>query len=290
MRLYDAKRKGGHSQLKSFSFFIFILFHLMLVHAETSEDKEQDDEKPYVYVFCGIPGDEEHDELYNQRLDRLKRIFNQRYRLRDEHLKILYGHDGMKYNGPCTKNTVDQAFQDIKALARQDKKVLLFFLGHSNPTPKGSHFNIADSDITAMEMGEIFKDLQQPIAFIFTTSSSGSFIRYLSKKGRVIITASNLKDKDNETLFPDAMLDALEHPELDINQDNHLSLDEFFIGCTSMVDISYLKINKLRHAHALLDGNGDGLGTERPARKDKKGASLFKFKIYKMKKNKKQFL
>ena len=99
-----------------------------------------------------------------------------------------------------------------------------------------------------------------------TTSASGWFLKSLSAKGRIVITASLPEDEFNETEFPEALANAAKLPldQLDENKDGKVSILELYRRVLTEVTALFEADSRIATEHALLDDNGDGTGTEEP--------------------------
>jgi hypothetical protein len=103
----------------------------------------------------------------------------------------------------------------------------------------------------------------------------------LSGTNRVIITATRSGNEQNYTRFGQYFAEALKNPQADIDQDGQVSLLEAFLTASRQAGEFYKVRGRLVTEHALLDDNGDGLGTPadwfrglRATKKAKDGAAL----------------
>jgi hypothetical protein len=117
------------------------------------------------------------------------------------------------------------------------------------------------------------------LVIIFTTSSSGRFMRWIAGPGRLVITATLDDEEDNETEYPHVLADVLNDPASDADHDGKLSLLEIFNACNAGVKAVYDQGGFIQRESAMLDGNGDRRGTQRPAREDAEPASRVYFTI-----------
>jgi hypothetical protein len=89
----------------------------------------------------------------------------------------------------------------------------------------------------------------------------------------VILTATAPGGMENETEFPAALAEALGKPSTDANQDGKLDAKEIFQATREHVLERYNAEKLIVREAALLDGDGDGRGTQRPAEIDATGAA-----------------
>jgi len=105
------------------------------------------------------------------------------------------------------------------------------------------------------------KPCKRPLALIQCASASGPFIPALSAPGRVILTATRSGYEVNATRFGGYLAQAIADPAADLDRDGQTTLLEAFLLASRQVDQSYKEQGLLQSEHALLDDNGDGLGT-----------------------------
>jgi hypothetical protein len=116
---------------------------------------------------------------------------------------------------------------------------------------------------------------------INTASSSAPFLNKLSAEGRVVITATKSGYEQNVTRFGHYLAEAIAQPDADLDKDGQTSLLESFLAASKRTNEFYFAAGRLVTEHALLDDNGDGLGTRadwfrgvRPVQKAEGGATL----------------
>ncbi len=137
----------------------------------------------------------------------------------------------------------------------------LVLIGHGTFDGKFARFNMRGPDITAQELDEWLNPFQRPVAVINCASASGAFFKQLSRPGRITITATKSGIEHNYARFGDFFTARLGTLEADLDKDGQVSLLEAFIVASKQVEEFYQGANRLATEHALLDDNGDGLGT-----------------------------
>jgi len=172
-----------------------------------------------------------------------------------------------------------------KILADESKQTTtalwLVLIGHGTFDGRTAKFNLRGPDISADDLAEWFKPLLRPIVVINTASSSAPFLSKLSAQGRVMITATKSGYEQNYTRFGQYLAGAIAESQADLDKDGQTSLLEAFLTASGRVEEFYSAAGRLVTEHALLDDNGDGLGTRadwfrgiRPVRKAEDSASL----------------
>jgi len=183
-----------------------------------------------------------------------------------------------------TENLSDHArLQEIlRNEAKQNTNALwLVLMGHGTFDGRTAKFNLRGPDVSADELAEWLKPFQRPIAVINTASSSAPFLSRLSAEQRVIITSTKSGFEQNFARFGQYLADSIDNPKADLDKDGQISLLEAFLTASSRVDEFYSSAGRLITEHALLDDNGDRLGTRadwfrgiRPIKKARDNASL----------------
>lgn len=137
----------------------------------------------------------------------------------------------------------------------------LVLIGHGTFDGKVAKFNLRGTDVTATELAEWLQRLNRPVAVINCASASGPFINALAGDNRVIVTSTKSGFEQNFARFGDFISRAIVDTAFDLDKDEQTSLLEAFIAASSRVDEFYKQEGRLATEHALLDDNGDGLGT-----------------------------
>ena len=164
----------------------------------------------------------------------------------------------------------------------QDKPPLwLVLIGHGTWDGREARFNLRGPDVSDSELAEWLRPITAPMAIINGASASGSFLPKLSAANRVIVTATRSGDEQNFARFGLYMAEAIADPAADIDKDGQTSLLEAFLKASAQAQEFYSSRSRLATEHALIDDNGDKLGTPadwfrgiRATRKAKDGAEL----------------
>jgi hypothetical protein len=137
----------------------------------------------------------------------------------------------------------------------------LVLIGHGTFDGKEAKFNLRGPDMSATELAEWLKPFRRPIAVINSASSSSPFINKLSAPERVIVTATRSGYEQNYARFGQFIAEAIADPTADLDKDERTSLLEAFVMASRRVQEFYEAEGRLATEHALLEDNGDGLGT-----------------------------
>jgi hypothetical protein len=148
-----------------------------------------------------------------------------------------------------------------KEAAQPAGELWLVFIGHGTFDGRSAKFNLRGPDISANDLAAALKPCVRPMAVIQCASASGPFINALSAPGRVIITAARSGYEVNATRFGGYIARAIADPAADLDKDGQTSLLEALLLASRQADQFYKEAGRLATEHALLDDNGDGLGT-----------------------------
>jgi hypothetical protein len=147
------------------------------------------------------------------------------------------------------------------ALKQSTEELWIVLIGHGTFDGRAAKFNLRGPDISADELAAALKPCQRPLAVIDCASGSGPFINALSAPGRVIITATRSGYELNATHFGNYIARDVADPAADLDKDGQTSLLEAFLMASRQTEDFYKDAGRLATEHALLDDNGDSLGT-----------------------------
>jgi hypothetical protein len=137
----------------------------------------------------------------------------------------------------------------------------LILIGHGTFDGKIARFNLRGPDVSAGELAQWLKPVDRPLAVVNCASSSGPFINELSGPNRVVITATRSGHETSFARFGDYLSSAVADPRADLDKDEQVSLLEAYLLAAAGVREFYAGEGRLASEHALIDDNGDRLGT-----------------------------
>lgn len=184
-----------------------------------------------------------------------------------------------------------QRLKDMLASESQkgNAPLWLVLIGHGTFDGRTARFNLRGPDLTTDDLAEWLAPMQRTIALIDGSSSSAPFLKALSAPDRVIVTATKSGFEHNYARFGRYLAEAIAQPEADLDKDGQTSLLEAFLTASHQTQAFYLAEGRLATEHALLDDNGDGLGTPadwfrgiRPTQKAADDASLDGYRAHQL--------
>ncbi|MDH3547661.1 MAG: C13 family peptidase [Gammaproteobacteria bacterium] len=164
------------------------------------------------------------------------------------------------------KATLLRAIDEIGASAGAGDTVFIVLIGHGNPRGDGALFNLAGPDISAAELAAKLAGFTEPtLVVVNTASASGPFVSALSGDNRIIITATSSGREYHAAIFGEYFVAALADAGADRDKDQRISMLEAFDYARREVRREFDSEKRLLTEHALLDDNGDGVGSLEPA-------------------------
>lgn len=255
--------------------------HFLAALLLTASGAAADDSR--VWIFTGLPGDEEHHAAFEKTLGSLKTAFTTRLGIAPGQLAIYYGPKAAGYAGESSRENVMAAIKEIATISHESPQTAhwIIFIGHAHGIRGGAQLNLPGPDLNSIDLAAALETCNPatPLNLVFTHTASAPFLRPLGAPGRVIITATAPADIENETEFPSAFAEALNAPASDANKDDKLDATEIFMATRELVLGRYKKEQLIVREAALLDGDGDGKGTQRPAEIDGTAAAKHFFTL-----------
>ncbi len=157
----------------------------------------------------------------------------------------------------------DGAEQLEKAIAETESKELwIILIGHGSYDGRFAKFNARGPDFTGEQLASWLENFEGELTVINTASASGGFIADLARPERIVITATKNEAEVSYTRFGKFFAEAIAgKPGADLDNDDQVSLLEGFLYAADRVAKFYEEENRIATEHALIDDNGDGLGS-----------------------------
>jgi len=137
----------------------------------------------------------------------------------------------------------------------------IVLIGHGTYDGREAKFNLRGPDVTDLEFSEWLAPLKRQVVVLNCTSASGPFLNRLSGDNRIVVTATKSGHEINFARFGQYLAEAIADQRADLDKDGQVSLLEAFLTASRGVDEYYRTHSQLATEHALLDDNGDRLGT-----------------------------
>ncbi len=162
-------------------------------------------------------------------------------------------------SAPADRERLQQAIAALPPEGTAPAWIVL--LGHGTFSQNVAKFNLRGPDVSAAELAAWLEPIKRPLVLINASSSSGPFINALSGENRVIVTATRSGIEQNYARFGEYLSQTIGEPRWDIDHDGEVSVLEAFLAASAEVRDFYQSAGRIATEHALIDDNGDGLGT-----------------------------
>jgi hypothetical protein len=213
-------------------------------------------DQPTVVLAVGAAGEPAFEREFQEQADNWKKICAQ------AGAKCVIVGRGTDVQPGDAGNDHDQLKQ---LLATEPKagvgELWLVLIGHGTFDGKEAKFNLRGPDLSAAELAEWLKPFQRSLAIIDTSAASAPFLAKLSGPKRVVVTATRSGFEENFARFGKFFAEAMADPKSDLDKDGQVSLLEGYLSAARRTAEFYKTEGRLATEHALLDDNGDGLGT-----------------------------
>lgn len=214
---------------------------------------------PTVIVAVGAEGSAEYSKPFSDWADRWAQAAT-----KGSAKLVQIGRDAEgNAAGATDRDRLKQTIgEEAKASVSPADPLWLVLIGHGTFDGKEAKLNLRGPDVSDAELADWLKLVSRPLAIVDCTSASAPFLKKLSgPPNRVVITATRTGSENNYARFGDYLSAAIADPSADIDRDGQTSLLEAFIAASRRTDEFYKGANRLATEHALLDDNGDALGT-----------------------------
>jgi hypothetical protein len=228
---------------------------LLLAAVVCAQKKASADPNKFALILVGAGGEPEYAQQFDKWTTELKSALSDDFAFDAQKVLVV-----QNAKAADVRNT----FAQLKSQMDANNVLFVFLIGHGSFDGKESKFNLVGPDIAAAEYNTLLSALPtKRVVVLNMASASGEFVKSLSAKGRIVITATKSGQETNATRFPGFFIAALKAPDADTDQDGHTSVLEAFVYANRLTADFYARAGRLATEHALLDDNGDGVGREK---------------------------
>jgi len=228
---------------------------LVLVATAASAQQQRADPNKFALIINGAGGEPAYAKQFEEWTTQLKSALSNHYNFGAQQTIVL---------PRATAEDVKRAFTQLKSQLESNNALFVFLIGHGSFDGKEAKFNLVGPDLSASEYNALLMTLPTRRIVVFNmASASGEFVKSLSAKGRIVITATRSGQETNATRFTGFFIAALSATDADTDQDGHVSVLEAFVYANRLTADFYTRAGRLATEHALLEDNGDGVGHEK---------------------------
>nr|WP_246109388.1 hypothetical protein [Roseimaritima multifibrata] len=205
-------------------------------------------------LMMGAPGSPEYDSLFSEWGDRWSEVA--------EKANVSVTIVGRATaEGATDLERIETLLATYAESTEPAMPVWIVFIGHGTSSNGVTKFNLVGPDLEPKTLAKWLDAIQRPIVIINTASASGPFLTELSGENRTIVTATRSGDEQNLARFGEFISSALDDKKADLDHDDAVSVLELFLHASAKTNQFYEADGRLLTEHALLDDNGDKLGT-----------------------------
>ena len=230
----------------------------LILFIATASVAQKTDPNKFAVIINGAGGEAEYAKQFAEWTTQLSAVLSKRYGFDSNRIKVLS-------EKLANAEEVKRTFGSLKSELDANNVLFLFLIGHGSFDGKEAKFNLVGPDLSASDYNQLLTSLPTRKIVVFNMSSaSGEFVKPLSAKGRIVVTATRNGQETNATRFAGFFIAALNATDGDTDQDGHTSVLEAFVYANRLTEEFYKRAGRLATEHALIDDNGDGVGREKP--------------------------
>lgn len=213
-----------------------------------------EDAPPTVVLVQGAPGAPEYAARFSETTTRW-----QKAAARAHATVFMVGKDNDRARPGDDKSRLAA---ELAALARvPGGPVWLVLIGHGTFDGRHARFNLRGPDVSAEELARQLAPLKRPLVVVNGAAASGPFAKALAGPDRIVVTATKSGGEASAPRFGAFFAEAIADPRADLDRDGTVSVLEAFLQASKRTEASFSEEGLLASEHALLEDNGDGLGT-----------------------------
>jgi hypothetical protein len=159
--------------------------------------------------------------------------------------------------GSATRKHLQETLGRLAGELHPDDDFALFLIGHGTFDGTDYKFNLPGPDITAKELASLLDRIPSREQLIVNmTSASGASLAALSRKERIVITATKSGNEKNATVFTRYWIDGLRDPAADTDKNGTVSALEAFRYAENKTAAYFRAEKLLATEHSMLSDTG----------------------------------
>ena len=217
-------------------------------------------------VVCGSGGETPYRAQFAEWGERLKSVLVEALGYAPGRVWLLTeSGKGDGVNGRAALVDVEDVLEQCARQVTEEDDLFVFLVGHGSYRLQVAKLNLPGPDLSASTLDRLLKPIRaRQITVVNTASVSAAFVNVLSGSRRIVCTSTRSAEERNTTRFMAFFIQALEEGSADQNRDGRISVLEVCQQAALLTQVWYTGEGLIATEHALLDDNGDGLGTRLP--------------------------
>ncbi len=151
--------------------------------------------------------------------------------------------------------------KNLAELTRDGDDLWLVWIGHGSFDGRTANFNLRGKDLDANTVKELLKPFTRRLVILNLFSASYPFLKPLAGENRVVICSGRSGGERNYSRFGENFADSIKDTDADLDLDGSVSLLEATLHASAQTVAFYEDAQRVLQEHAVLDDNGDGIGT-----------------------------
>ena len=243
--------EAGRAVKKS-ALWVFPIWVLMLAQADAAI---------FDVIISGSGGEDAYSERFDDWGQRLRRVLIDRCDHPAANVQLV-NETGDNADGVSSIAGIRNAMHELSKRVTPSDDVFIFLIGHGSYRRQVGKLNIPGADLTIEVLDGFLRSISaRRIIVVNGASMSAPFVNALSRDGRIICASTRSTEQRNATQFMRFFVQALEDGSADQNRDDRISFLEICTQASSLTDAWFLGEGLIATENAILDDNGDGLGT-----------------------------
>jgi hypothetical protein len=174
--------------------------------------------------------------------------------------------DPQRIAGPSEATRIEQAIAALAERSAPGDVVLVLLVGHGTARPGRALFNVPGPDLSSRALARALDELDgRTVVVVNSASASGAFLQALAAPGRVVVTATATGSENQHARFGGHFVEAYAGEDADADKDGRVSVLEAFEYARRAVQRDYERDRRILAEHAVIDDDGDGLGSRTAA-------------------------
>ncbi len=214
----------------------------------------------YALIVSGASGGAEYAQQYAQWSEALSKMLTDRMRLDPAHVTVLT--EGAPPASVASAENVRRVLVAMREAVAREDLLFIVLIGHGTFDGADAKFNLVGPDLASTEWAALLRPIAGRVVFVNTTSGSFPFLEHLTGSQRIVITATDVAAQRFDTVFPGYFAAAFSAEAADLDKNGRISIWEAFAAASAAVRRHYQQRGQLATERALLDDNGDGVGSD----------------------------
>jgi hypothetical protein len=221
----------------------------------------------WAILLAGASGDPDLQKRYLTQIADLRSVLENQLGFPRSQIVILAddpSKDPALIQHKSTRENLLEVCRGLAARVEKEDLVFIFIEGHGSYDGNVYKLNLVGPDPTADEFASMINSIPARLTVVINaTNCSGGSLAALSRKGRIVVTATKSGMEKNQTHAGRFFIEAFKGGA-DSDKNGRVSILEAFSYANQRVEDYYKSEGNLQTEHPALDDNGDGQAQSKP--------------------------